>query len=147
MTLLCKALKLSRATFYRYRQAGEAVDRDVEVWDQIQRLALEFPSYGYRRITAQLQREGKPTDDENVKFWIVASFVVSGGEKAEAMCRLGYQEYGRGAIIHVPEVVRGRLPAHSKIPSRQFYAAQASKLRAKLSTPMTLTRNLSRLWS
>jgi transposase InsO family protein len=58
VTQLCQALHLSRATIYRYRKAGEAVDRDIEVRDQIQRLALEFPSYGYRRITAQLQREG-----------------------------------------------------------------------------------------
>lgn len=58
VTQLCKALKLSRATFYRYRKAGEPVDRDVEVRDRMQRLALEFPSYGYRRITAQLQRDG-----------------------------------------------------------------------------------------
>jgi putative transposase len=58
VTQLCKALKLSPATFYRYRKAGELVDRDVEVRDQMQRLALEFPSYGYRRITAQLQRDG-----------------------------------------------------------------------------------------
>lgn len=58
VTQLCQALHLSRATFYRYRRAGEAVDRDIEVRDQIQQLALEFPSYGYRRITTQLQRDG-----------------------------------------------------------------------------------------
>lgn len=58
VTQLCKALHLSRATFYRYRQAGSPADPDVELRDQIQRLALEFPSYGYRRITAQLQRDG-----------------------------------------------------------------------------------------
>jgi transposase InsO family protein len=66
VTRLCKALKLSRATFYRYRQAGEAVDRDVEVRDQIQQLALEFPSYGYRRITAQLQRDGITVNHKRV---------------------------------------------------------------------------------
>ena len=55
---LCQALYLSRATFYRYRKAGQPIDPDVALRDQIQRLALEFPAYGYRRITAQLQREG-----------------------------------------------------------------------------------------
>jgi putative transposase len=58
VTRLCKALHLSRATFYRYRKTGEPADPDVELRDQIQRLALEFPSYGYRRIAAQLQRDG-----------------------------------------------------------------------------------------
>lgn len=58
VTRLCKALMLSRATFYRYRKAGEPADPDVEVRDQIQRLALEYSAYGCRRITAQLQRDG-----------------------------------------------------------------------------------------
>lgn len=66
VTQLCQALHLSRATFYRYRKAGEPVDRDVEVRDQIQRLALAFPSYGYRRITAQLQREGITVNHKRV---------------------------------------------------------------------------------
>jgi transposase InsO family protein len=58
VTQLCKALHLSRATFYRYRKTGQPIDPDVALRDQIQRLALEFSAYGYRRITAQLQREG-----------------------------------------------------------------------------------------
>lgn len=58
VTQLCKALHLARATFYRYRNTAEPVDPDVVLRDQIQRLALEFPAYGYRRITAQLQRDG-----------------------------------------------------------------------------------------
>jgi transposase InsO family protein len=53
---LCAAVNLSRATFYRYRERGEPADPDIELRDQIQRIALEFPAYGYRRITAHLQR-------------------------------------------------------------------------------------------
>jgi len=34
------------------------VDRDVELRDAIQRIALEFPSYGRPRITAALRRQG-----------------------------------------------------------------------------------------
>ncbi len=66
VTQLCKALHLSRATFYRYRKAGAPTDSDVEVRDHIQRLALEFPSYGYRRITAQLQRDGITVNHKRV---------------------------------------------------------------------------------
>lgn len=58
VTQLCEALQIPRTTFYRHRQAGQPADPDVDLRDQIQRLALEFPAYGYRRITAQLQREG-----------------------------------------------------------------------------------------
>jgi transposase InsO family protein len=66
VTQLCKALKLSRATFYRYHKAGEPADPDVKLRDHIQRLALEFPSYGYRRITAQLQRDGISVNHKRV---------------------------------------------------------------------------------
>lgn len=55
---LCAAVGLSRATFYRYRDPGEPVHTDIEMRDQMQRIALEFPAYGYRRITAQLRRDG-----------------------------------------------------------------------------------------
>ncbi len=47
-----------RAGYYRWRRpwAGEPVEMSLR--DQIQRVALEFPSYGYRRITAELTRRG-----------------------------------------------------------------------------------------
>ena len=46
----------NRAGYYRWRKpwAGEPVEMGLR--DQIQRVALEFPSYGYRRITAELKR-------------------------------------------------------------------------------------------
>ena len=47
-------------------KAGEPTDLDVEGRDRIQRLALEFPSYGYRRITAQLQRDGMAVNHKRV---------------------------------------------------------------------------------
>ncbi|HZP24705.1 MAG TPA: IS3 family transposase [Terriglobales bacterium] len=50
---------VSRASFYRYDE-GAAVqpDRDMDLRDAIQRIALEWPSYGRPRITAALRREG-----------------------------------------------------------------------------------------
>ncbi len=55
---LCAAVGLSCATFYRHRNPGESVDPDIALRDHIQRIALEFPAYGYRRITAHLRRAG-----------------------------------------------------------------------------------------
>jgi len=50
---------LSRASFYRYEEdAAERPDRDMDLRDSIQRIALEWPSYGRPRITAALRREG-----------------------------------------------------------------------------------------
>jgi putative transposase len=55
---MCQLGQVSRAGFYRNRRAAEPVDRDMELRDALQRLALEMPSYGWRRITAELRRRG-----------------------------------------------------------------------------------------
>ena len=50
---------VSRASFYRYDEdAAPQPDRDMDLRDAIQRIALEWPSYGRPRITAALRREG-----------------------------------------------------------------------------------------
>ena len=50
---------VSRASFYRYDEDGTpGPDRDMDLRDAIQRIALEWPSYGRPRITAALRREG-----------------------------------------------------------------------------------------
>ena len=58
MNALCQMTGLSRAGYYRWRQpwSGEAVE--MELRDRMQEIALEFPAYGYRRITAELKRRG-----------------------------------------------------------------------------------------
>jgi len=50
---------VSRASFYRYDEDGTpGPDRDMDLRDAIQRVALEWPSYGRPRITAALRRQG-----------------------------------------------------------------------------------------
>jgi len=55
---MCTLAKISRAGFYRFRTTPAAGDRDIDLRDAIQRIALEFPSYGRPRITAELRRRG-----------------------------------------------------------------------------------------
>ena len=58
VSALCAMTGLSRAGYYRWR-AGPAVDPvEMELRDTMQRIALEFPCYGYRRITAEMKRRG-----------------------------------------------------------------------------------------
>jgi hypothetical protein len=59
MTILhmCEAADVSRAGFYR-RHEPTTQDRDIVLRDQIQKIALEFPCYGRRRIVAELRRRG-----------------------------------------------------------------------------------------
>jgi len=51
--------RVSRASFYRFDgSAGHGADRAMDLRDAIQRIALEWPSYGRRRITHELRRRG-----------------------------------------------------------------------------------------
>jgi putative transposase len=51
--------RVSRASFYRFEEsAASANDADMDLRDAIQRIALEWPSYGRRRITRELHRCG-----------------------------------------------------------------------------------------
>jgi transposase InsO family protein len=51
--------RVSRAGFYRFEEdTGSGSDADMDLRDAIQRIALEWPSYGRRRITQELDRHG-----------------------------------------------------------------------------------------
>ena len=58
MNALCQMTGLSRAGFYRWRAPRPATPVEMEIRDQMQKVALESPAYGYRRITAELQERG-----------------------------------------------------------------------------------------
>jgi transposase InsO family protein len=50
---------VSRSSFYRFEADGDpGPDSDMDLRDAIQRIALEWPSYGRPRITAELRRRG-----------------------------------------------------------------------------------------
>jgi putative transposase len=55
---LCQMTGLNRAGFYRWRMPRQADPVEMEIRDQMQKVALESPAYGYRRITAELQQRG-----------------------------------------------------------------------------------------
>jgi len=49
---------MSRAGYYRFRQRGKAKRTDMDLRSQMQRIALRWPAYGYRRVHAELLRQG-----------------------------------------------------------------------------------------
>jgi transposase InsO family protein len=55
---MCKLAGVSRAGYYRHWGASAPHQEATGVRDAIQRLALAHEHYGYRRIAAQLRREG-----------------------------------------------------------------------------------------
>jgi len=69
---LCRLLDVNPARHYRRlarlarlaREAGEAADSDLR--DRVERVVLEMPGYGYRRVTRHLAREGLVVNHKRV---------------------------------------------------------------------------------
>jgi HTH-like domain len=55
---LCELARVPRRRFYRLRATPAIEDDNLDLRDQIQRVAVKWPSYGYRRITRKLARRG-----------------------------------------------------------------------------------------
>jgi putative transposase len=58
-------MNIARSTFY-YRCKSESSRKDLDITDRIEAICLEFPGYGYRRVTMQLQHEGKAVNHKKV---------------------------------------------------------------------------------
>jgi transposase InsO family protein len=55
---LCGLLGVGRSWYYERPLAAAHAERDVALRDAVERIVLEFPGYGYRRVTKALQRDG-----------------------------------------------------------------------------------------
>jgi putative transposase len=55
---MCELVQLPRRSYYHLVGRTQPEDQHIELRDQIQRVALEWPSYGYRPMTAELNRRG-----------------------------------------------------------------------------------------
>jgi putative transposase len=58
--------RVSRSSFYRDPRRKPNGDRDMELRDAIQRIALEWPCYGRPRITQELRRQGWTVNPKRV---------------------------------------------------------------------------------
>jgi transposase InsO family protein len=57
---------LSRAGFYRSRTARQALPAEMEIRDEMQKIAGESPACGYRRVTAEIQKRGFAVNHKRV---------------------------------------------------------------------------------
>lgn len=63
----CRLAAVSRAGFYRHLRRKEARCEDMEVRAAVQQIAIAHKRrYGYRRITAELHRQGLPVNHKRV---------------------------------------------------------------------------------
>jgi putative transposase len=64
---MAELARVSRASYYRCDEKAEAAaDSNMDLRDAIQRIALEWPSYGRRRITQELRRRGWTVNGKRV---------------------------------------------------------------------------------
>jgi putative transposase len=63
---LCALVGAGRTWYYTRPSPDEAATRDTALRDAIERLVLEFPGYGYRRVTKALQQEGWAVNHKRV---------------------------------------------------------------------------------
>jgi putative transposase len=64
---LCELMGVSRSWYYARPSATQKKARkDAVLRDAIERIVLEFPGYGYRRVTAALRREGWSVNHKRV---------------------------------------------------------------------------------
>jgi putative transposase len=59
VTELCEVADVSRAGYYRFLKPAGENEEEMELRDAVQRTAIKRPTYGYRRITEQLRRDGR----------------------------------------------------------------------------------------
>ncbi|MBM3166470.1 MAG: transposase, partial [Chloroflexi bacterium] len=61
-------MRLARSSFY-YKAKAKSPERlkaEADLRDKIEAICLEFPRYGYRRVTHQLRHEGQQVNHKKV---------------------------------------------------------------------------------
>lgn len=70
ISMSCLALEVSRSGYCKWLNQDQTVTYEdseiMDLRDQIQDIALEFPGYGYRRITAELRNRGYSINHKRV---------------------------------------------------------------------------------
>jgi putative transposase len=63
---MVKLGRVSRSGFYRFEDTEPDPDRDMDLRDAIQKVAVEWPSYGRPRVTRELRRRGWKVNPKRV---------------------------------------------------------------------------------
>jgi putative transposase len=64
---MCAVAGFSRAGYYRFLDAAERKDSDMDLRDEMQKVALEWPSYGSRRMAEELKARGWEVNRKRVQ--------------------------------------------------------------------------------
>jgi putative transposase len=64
---MCQITAVSRASYYREWEKTANSEADMDLRDQIQKIALRFRRYGRRRVTEQLRRQGCTASQSKIR--------------------------------------------------------------------------------
>jgi len=103
---MCALAGVSRAGYYRHWRASAPRQEEVGVRDAIQRAALANRRYGYRRIAAQLRREGLVVNRKRVLRLMRADNLLCLRRKSFVPVTTDSQHGWRV----VPNLARGMMP-------------------------------------
>lgn len=95
--LLCQVLNMSPSSYYYKPQSQD----DLQLLSQIEGVLLRFPRYGYRRVTAQLRREGHVINHKRV-WRVMGENDLLAVVKRRVKTTNSQHEYGR-----YPNLIRG----------------------------------------
>ena len=105
--LLCRVVSLAPSTYY---YCGRERD-DLSLLSLIEGVLLRFPTYGYRRVTAQLRREGEVVNHKRVLRVMRENDLIEGFRRRRTgttSSKHGYKRYPnllRGVIIDRPDQI------------------------------------------
>jgi putative transposase len=104
---LCRLAGLPRATYYRHLNRHSRETVECELRDQLQRICLKHPFYGYRRVTAMLRRQGMVVNAKKV-LRLMREDNLLAQRKAPFLKPPAERPMG---VIVVPNLVRGLVPS------------------------------------
>jgi putative transposase len=104
---LCGLAGLPRATYYRHLNKRSREAADCELRDQLQRICLKHPFYGYRRVTATIRRKGMVVNAKKVLRLMREDNLLA---QRRAPFLKPPAERPRDIVV-VPNLVRGLVPS------------------------------------
>jgi putative transposase len=104
---LCRLAGIARASYYRGLEDQAPREADTELLDEIQILCLRYRFYGYRRITAQLRRQGTIVNAKRVQRLMREDNLTALRRKPFIPPSPG----NRYSVLIVPNLLRGLKPS------------------------------------
>jgi putative transposase len=104
---LCRLAGIARASYYRGLEDQAPRETDTELLGEIQTLCLRYRFYGYRRITAQLQRQGTIVNAKRVQRLMREDNLTALRRKPFIPPSPG----NRYSVLIVPNLLRGLKPS------------------------------------